>query len=118
MITGCDQAENSADKLLKLGPKLITIKMGRKGCLVASSNEIIKVPAFKIKPLDTVGAGDAFAAGFLYGILKGLNARESAIIGNAMGAMKSMTIGYKFFWSLTVEQVNAFLQKNRVDIRI
>jgi sugar/nucleoside kinase (ribokinase family) len=118
MITGCNRVEDAVDKLLKLGPRIIAMKMGKKGCIIATSNEIIKVPAFKIKPLDTVGAGDAFAAGFLYGIVKGFSLQESAIIGNAMGAMKSLTIGYKFHWSFTIEQVNAFLQKNGINIKI
>jgi 2-dehydro-3-deoxygluconokinase len=118
MITGCNRAEDAVNNLLKLGPRIIAMKIGSKGCIISSSNGIIKVPAFKIKPLDTVGAGDAFAAGFLYGIIKGLSLQESAIIGNAMGAMKSLSIGYKFLWTFTIEQINAFLQKNGINIKI
>jgi 2-dehydro-3-deoxygluconokinase len=118
MITGCNRVKGAVDKLIKLGPRIIAMKMGRKGCIIASSNGIIKVPIFKIMPLDTVGAGDAFAAGFLYGMVKGFSLQESSIIGNAMGAMKSLAIGYKFIWSFTIERVNAFLQKNGINIKI
>ena len=49
---------------------LIIVKRGDKGCYVTNSKESHSVEAFQVKCKDTTGAGDAFNAGFLYGLLK------------------------------------------------
>ncbi|HBQ98058.1 MULTISPECIES: adenosine kinase [unclassified Roseofilum] len=57
-----------------------------KGCLVVENKQIITVEGFPVKPLDTVGAGDAFAGGALYGLTHGYSAPQAARWGNYLGS--------------------------------
>ncbi|MGP8189280.1 MAG: carbohydrate kinase family protein [Methanobacterium sp.] len=72
---------------------LIIVKRGDKGCYVTNSKESHSVEAFQVKCKDTTGAGDAFNAGFLYGLLKGKNLYNSCILGNYVAACCVEEIG-------------------------
>jgi len=72
---------------------LIIVKRGDKGCYVTNSKESHSVEAFQVKCKDTTGAGDAFNAGFLYGLLKGKNLYNSCILGNFVAACCVEEIG-------------------------
>jgi len=50
-------------------------------------------PGYDIEPVDTAGAGDAFAAGFLASVLEGRDPREALAVGNACGALASRDVG-------------------------
>jgi ribokinase len=69
-------------KLLDLGVETVVVTLGGKGCFVADKEKEIHAPAKKIKVLDTTGAGDAFAAGFLYTIVRGGSIDLAAVNGN------------------------------------
>ncbi len=65
----------------------VFLTLGSKGSLVGKrGQEPVEVRTFPVKAVDTTGAGDLFAAGSLYGILKGLSLEESAIIGSYCAA--------------------------------
>ncbi|MEM2122054.1 MAG: carbohydrate kinase family protein [Candidatus Bathyarchaeia archaeon] len=65
--------EHGAEKLLNLGPKMVVVKLGSRGCYAMDGVQSLHVGAFKTRVVDTTGAGDAFNAGFIYGTLKGLS---------------------------------------------
>ncbi|MGQ4915567.1 MAG: carbohydrate kinase family protein [Candidatus Asgardarchaeia archaeon] len=73
--------------------KTVIVKTGADGCVTYSQGKIEKIPGFKVKVVDTTGAGDSFNAAFIYGILKGLGIRKAAIIANATGAAKVQKLG-------------------------
>ncbi|HDJ66197.1 MAG TPA: sugar kinase [Nitrososphaeria archaeon] len=75
-----------------LDAKALLIKLGGKGCMVVE-DEVQVIPAYRVKILDSTGAGDAFNAGFIYGLLRGLRIGDAARIGNAVGAYKCMGFG-------------------------
>lgn len=79
-FTGVADPEKAIDVLRDMCPTVV-IYMGEKGGWAASGNEKLHYPAFKANPLDTTGAGDLFASGFLHGILSNLSLKESARIG-------------------------------------
>jgi sugar/nucleoside kinase (ribokinase family) len=79
--------EGMTRSLLALGTSVVVLKLGDKGCLIASCEETIQVPGFPVNVVDTVGAGDSFAAAFIAGRLRGGSLRESATLANAMGAL-------------------------------
>jgi len=93
MITGQRNPEKIANKLLGLGVKTVALKMGKKGCYVANRKCIVTRPAYQIKPVDTTGAGDAFAAGFLFGVIKGWPLARIVSFANAVGAMACLALG-------------------------
>lgn len=108
--------EKNIDKAIKkaldlLGPdKELVVKNGRKGAIVVVEGKTILVPGFSIsRILSSIGAGDAFDAGYLAGRLKNLDIQNSARYGNAMGAFATM--GWSPFQTLPhEEQLNAFLE--------
>lgn len=75
-----------AKKLIAHGCKIVSLTLGKKGCYVTSGKESYHVKAVKTKVLDLTGAGDAFAAGFLYGYVNGKNLMECSKIGNIVAA--------------------------------
>lgn len=79
--------EATTSALLALGTSILVLKLGGRGCLVATRDETFLVPGFAVDVVDTVGAGDSFAAAFIAGRLRGGSLRDSAILANAMGAL-------------------------------
>ena len=74
--------------LQKIGCKQIILKNGIKGAILSlsSGNEIIS--GYPIEnPVDLMGAGDAFVAGFISGILKGMTLRESVDLANIVASL-------------------------------
>ncbi|TFG15400.1 MAG: carbohydrate kinase family protein [Promethearchaeota archaeon] len=71
-ITGLNALEDAGDMLINEGFEVIAIKLGEKGVMVMNKNERVKIPAIQPKfIIDSIGAGDAFDAGFLQGFLEG-----------------------------------------------
>lgn len=81
------EATVAAQTLLALGPSLVVLKLGAQGCLLISRDSALAVPGFAVPVVDTVGAGDSFAAAFIAGWLRGGEARDCAVLANAMGAL-------------------------------
>lgn len=76
-----------------LGPPLVVLTMGDRGCLLWHEARVTQVPGYAAKAVDTIGAGDAFWAGFLLKWLGGRTPVEAARFGNAVAALKVATVG-------------------------
>lgn len=71
-----------------VGPRLVLVKRGAAGAtLHHRSGEVVPVPGFPVEVMNVLGAGDAFAAGYLYGRAQGWDDVRSARLGNACGAI-------------------------------
>jgi sugar/nucleoside kinase (ribokinase family) len=79
----CD--EDCVAEASSLAP-MVVMKLGEKGCLVGWEGKYELVPGVRVTPVDTTGAGDAFAAGFLYGRLTGADPLPSARLANALAS--------------------------------
>lgn len=74
--------------LLSLGPRALAEKRGAHGARVHLSNgEVTDAPGFPVEIYNILGAGDAFAAGFIFGIVHAWDWRRAARLGNACGAI-------------------------------
>ena len=74
--------------ILSSGPEAVIVKRGGDGTDVyLKGGERIQAATFPVQVYNVLGAGDAFASGFIYGYLKGWDWRRSARMGNACGAM-------------------------------
>ncbi|MDR1801559.1 MAG: carbohydrate kinase family protein [Lachnospiraceae bacterium] len=84
-----------ADYFGNFGIKKAVIKLGPKGCYITDYEGIGElIPAFEgVKVVDTTGAGDAFVAAYLFGLLSGFSMRECAVLGNANGALAIGKVG-------------------------
>jgi 2-dehydro-3-deoxygluconokinase len=78
--------EALAERLAALGPSEVVIKRGRRGALARIGGELIEVPAVPVHPVDTVGAGDAFVAGYLASRLLGRGVRDRLSTAAVAGA--------------------------------
>lgn len=94
LLVGPGSPEEQAAKLLQLGPALVVIKLGPEGALVAETGaRPVHVAGKALPPKDTVGAGDAFAAAFLTGLLEGVTPETAAAWGCAGGALATQVVG-------------------------
>jgi sugar/nucleoside kinase (ribokinase family) len=85
---------DTAAKTLRGDAKLAVITRSEKGCVVASKDTLIEVPAAPItKMVDATGAGDLFAAGFLFGLARGRDHRTAAQLGVIAAAEVIQHIG-------------------------
>jgi 5-dehydro-2-deoxygluconokinase len=76
------------DTVLSLGPEALVMTRGHEGASVhLKSGEVIDAGPFPVEVYNILGAGDAFASGFLYGYLKGWGWKKAARMGNACGAI-------------------------------
>lgn len=82
-LTGMDPVEGC--QFLKEICPVAVVMLGANGCLVGSKKDIYYSPAFPVKVVDTTGAGDLFASGFLHGYLNGLHLKACALMGNMVG---------------------------------
>jgi fructokinase len=69
------------------GWEAVCVTRGAEGCVLLIGDEVISAPGYAVKVVDTVGAGDAFAAAFLHGLGSGWSARQVADFANRVGAL-------------------------------
>lgn len=93
LITGLSRPEDQLRFYLDSGTRIVGIKLGEKGCLVGNGKETVRLGVYDVPVLDTCGAGDAFVAGFLYGLLQNWDMRRCALFATATAAFCVLAIG-------------------------
>jgi sugar/nucleoside kinase (ribokinase family) len=105
-LTGLDPEESV--KSLQKRVDIAVVKTGADGSLIAMNGEITKVPANTVKVIDTTGAGDLYASGFLYGLINNYAPYECGLAGTILGGEVIQHIGAKIpdeLWKDLSEQV-------------
>lgn len=99
------------ENIMKLGLEALIVKRGEKGSSVYLQNgKVIDVPGFSVEVVNVLGAGDAFASGFMYGYLNGWEWYKSCRMGNACGAILVTKPGCSNF-NPTYAEVMDFIDK-------
>jgi ribokinase len=93
LLTGMADYRRGAEAMLKKGVKVVAVKLGSRGCYVTDGRQSRNVEAFKVSVVDTTGAGDAFCAGFLYGLIKHKSHDECGRIGNFVASRCTTKMG-------------------------
>lgn len=94
LLTGETDEAAIVDRFKSAGAKNVAIKRGARGCLVAPENgPIIEAPALSVRAVDALGAGDAWVAGFLAGLLQDWPLAKTARFANAVGACCVQALG-------------------------
>jgi 2-dehydro-3-deoxygluconokinase len=93
LLVGAGSPEQLAARIADLGPAQAIVKLGEDGCVASIDGEALSAPAEKITPLDTVGAGDAFVAGYLVALLDGLAPADRLRQGARCGAFACLGPG-------------------------
>ena len=92
-ITGLSDVEEVCDSLLDMGPDIIALKLGSQGSFIATKGERFGVEPLEVDVVDSTGAGDVFAAGFIYGRCRGYSLEESGRFANAAAALSTKYMG-------------------------
>jgi ribokinase len=90
---GSRSPEAMAEELLARGPKAVVIKAGGQGAVVAQGSRLVRIPAYKIDPVDTTAAGDAFTAALAVEWVKGTDLAAATRAANAAGALACLRLG-------------------------
>lgn len=91
-MTGCSNVVRAVDALSAQVP-LVAVKCGADGVVIAQGSTLLRVPGISVTPVDTIGAGDSFNAGFLTAFLRGHDAETCGEAGNMCGALSTLRIG-------------------------
>jgi sugar/nucleoside kinase (ribokinase family) len=92
-ISGATNAQDASQKLKKYFDKVV-VKLDKDGCIGIDGNESFIVPSIdEFKNVDSTGAGDAFLAGFMYGIFYDYSLKESILLGNLTGGKAVTKVG-------------------------
>jgi len=91
-ITKSSDVESAARQLATKA-KLISVKLGADGALACSQNSVSKSTSISVNVVDTVGAGDSFDAGFLYGYLNDWELEKSLRLACVCGALSTQQAG-------------------------
>lgn len=78
---------------LSQGGRTVAIKLGEQGAIAQRGDEVAHVPALAVQVADTVGAGDSFDAGFVYGYLQGWELERSLGLAVACGSLSARAHG-------------------------
>jgi sugar/nucleoside kinase (ribokinase family) len=92
-MTVCSEATEAAAALRRLGVGCVVATLGAEGSLVSSDRVEAFLPAFDVPVVDTTGCGDAFAAGFIVGVLSGWSEESAAWLGTAAAAQVVQGLG-------------------------
>ena len=87
-LTGEAQLASAAAAFAEHGP-LVVVKDGAEGALTHEGEQVLRVPALPVEPVDTVGAGDSFDAGFVAATLRGLDRGSALALAAACGSLST-----------------------------
>ena len=88
LLTGETDPRRAAENLRALGPATVVVKIGAQGALALVGDTETRAPAYRLdRIVDPVGAGDAFAAGYFAGLLRGFSTEASLALANRCGAI-------------------------------
>lgn len=92
-ITGRRGPKEVARALQDAGVKTVALKLGEEGSYIRTPDAEVTAPTFPVQPVDGTGAGDAFDAAFLCGLVNGWDMERTARFANAVGALCVTAIG-------------------------
>ncbi|HMD87347.1 MAG TPA: ribokinase [Terriglobia bacterium] len=88
-----EDARKCAEYLLGRGLSHVVITLGERGSLLATSEGVELIPAFKVDPVDTTGAGDAFIGSFAVFLGEGLTDQEALTRASLYAALSTTRVG-------------------------
>lgn len=114
-LTSGAQGLEAAHDLLRYGPKRICVKRAAKGCILFTDQQRFEHPGFSVIARDPTGAGDSFAAAFIFASLAGWNPSSIIAFANAMGAAKVQKVG-SGTQVPTADEIRNILHSNHVSL--
>lgn len=95
-ITNVSNIDDVINKLRENFP-LTALKCDENGCILISKEDVVRVPSYNVRCIDPTGAGDAFTAGLIYGLSRGLPLESIGQLANWFAAEVVTSIGPRSF---------------------
>ena len=111
-IEDFESASKAAQYFKSKGVQHVIITLGSKGVFVSSNHQEEIIPAYKVKAIETTGAGDAFNGGLLAALSKGKDIWEAVSFANALAALSVQKLGTTPSMP-PLEEIEAFLEEHR-----
>lgn len=92
-LTGTSEPALAAQMLQEHGANHVVVKLGAHGCYVKTGSGEFRSPGYPVPCVDTTGAGDCFAGGYIAARQNGMTHAESARFANAVGALNVQSLG-------------------------
>lgn len=92
-FTATSDPSEACRVLMREGFKTVVVTVGEEGCICGADGKFFHSPGFRVKVVDTTGAGDVFHGAFIYGLLKKWSLKRTARFANACAAMKCRKLG-------------------------
>jgi sugar/nucleoside kinase (ribokinase family) len=115
LLTGEPDPLKQAEALRRLGAKTVVITMGGDGSVLVSDQARLRAGVFSVPFVDGSGGGDAFDAGFIYGMLNEMSPQDCLRVASALGASCVRAIGTTP-GVFTRSECEEFLRKNNLTI--
>lgn len=93
LLTGISDREKALIETQKQTPGFLCATLGEEGAMALVNGEILSVDGFKVRAVDTTGAGDVFHAGFIHGLLQNWEVLDILKFANAVAALKCRALG-------------------------
>jgi sugar/nucleoside kinase (ribokinase family) len=93
MLSGHGDPEKAAGTLRAAGAQTVCVKLGPRGCAVFAEEMTFTSPGFRVTAVDSTGAGDCFAGGYIAALQRQLSHVEAARMANAAGALSVQQLG-------------------------
>jgi sugar/nucleoside kinase (ribokinase family) len=110
-LTGEAEPHRQAARLVEAGAGTVIVTRGTAGAVLCSRDELLEVPAPRVESIDQSGAGDAFSAGLIAGILAGWDARRTIRFASVVGASATTALGCTA-GVFSRAQAEAFMEKH------
>ncbi len=92
-ISRKNRVQDAIESLLRNGPRIVAVKLGRRGCTVGYGDRIRRIRAYQVKVVSTIGAGDAYDAAFILGSLQKWSVEKTACFANVVAAISTTKYG-------------------------
>lgn len=116
IITGQIDPGKQAEEILKYNSEMtVVITMGKEGLLVRTKDKVVQASAYKIKTIDPSGGGDAFTAGFIFGVMNDWELEKTVKFASAMGASAGRKMGCTP-GVFTREEACEFIRNNEIEL--
>lgn len=93
LLVGVEDPDAIADRYLSFGARIVALKLGSQGCLIATSEQRLRIPPHRVEPVDATGAGDTFDGAFLAEYLLTGEPFRAGLYANTAAALATQGYG-------------------------
>lgn len=114
-LTGEKTTIQGLRKMLSWGIKKMAVSLGSKGSRLIAGDQVVESGIYPVPITDTTGAGDAFASGFIYGILKDFTLHKTAKYASALSAFEIKGLGVRIGLPESIQDLENFINSNELE---